>query len=443
MRNVIKLLLCAAILTGSTALAQDSVSHQRLAQRKLLAYRAARADAIRKLAERINGLNITSETTVADFVAESDTIETAMLAFLTGVREAGDPTYYEDGSCELTMEVTLETVIVNLKSIHDRYYHGDLLTVNDFDEMTVTNERAVLTETGMGVMPEEEGMIPVDSSTGSVDSRAYLRGRAAEFWDAHCTARGRLMAVRAARVEGIRRLAERIGGVVVDSETTVRDFVAESDYIDLATSTFLRGVRETRIRYMPNELIVEVEVEVTLQDVLVTIKSWLQRQQLGDTVMIERLEEAIVTTRERVIAETGMGVPPEQYLKNVTAELSAVIGMVASAPGWIHNTHRAVGVAAIDDTMANQAQARLMAFRAAELDARRKLAEELGGLLIRSNTTVHDFVAQNDTIRTRMLAFMQGARVLDETKTVLPDGSVEITVEIDLYPLWQLIIVNR
>ena len=184
-------------------------------------------------------------------------------------------------------------------------------------------------------------------------------------------------------------------------------------------------------------------MEVTLQDVLVTIKSWLERQQSGDAIMIQRLEEVIVTTRETVIAETGMGVPPEQYLKNVPAEVSAVVGMVASSPDWIHNTHRAVGMAAIDETMDNQAQARLMAFRAAELDARRKLAEELGGLLIQSSTTVQDFVAQNDTIRTRMLAFMQGARVLDETKTVLPDGSVEITVEIDLYPLWQLIIVNR
>ena len=248
MRNVITLVLCAAVLAGSMAWADDALSHQQLAQRELLAYRAARADAIRKLAERIKGLNITSETLVADFVAESDRIETAMIAFLTGVREKGDPTYYDDGSCELVMEVTIETVILNLKSIHDHYYHGDAVSINDFDQMTLTNERKVLTETGMGVMPPEEAIVPVGSDH-SVESRSYLYGAAGVFWDAHCTPQGRLMAVRAARIEGIRRLAERIGGVVIDSETTVQDFVAESDYIDLATNTFLRGIRETGVRY--------------------------------------------------------------------------------------------------------------------------------------------------------------------------------------------------
>jgi len=443
MRKVMILVACAAVLAGGLAWAQDAVEHQRLAQRKLLAYRAARADGIRKLAERIKGLNITSETTVADFVAESDRIDTAMTAFLTGVREKGDPKYYDDGSCELVMEVTIETVIINLRSIHDHYYHGDAIEIDDFDEMTLTNERKVLTETGMGVMPEEEEMIDVDSDVGSADSRAYLVGPAGDFWDAHCTAQGRLMAVRAARVEGIRRLAERIGGVVIDSETTVRDFVAQSDYIDLATNTFLRGVRETRVRYHDNELIVEVEVEVTLRDVLVSVLAWAETEIDGDDVRIEALEEIIVETRDRVLSETGMGVPPERYLKGDTDAVVGVIGMITAPPGWVHDIHRAVGMAAIDEDMDNEAQARLMAFRAAELDARRKLAEELGGLFIESDTTVQDFVTENDTIRTRMLAYMQGARVLDDTKEVLSDGSVEITVEIELYPLWRLIVVNR
>jgi len=437
------LVACAAVLAGGLAWADDAVSLQHQAQQKLLAYRAARADGIRKLAERIKGLNITSETTVADFVAESDRIDTAMTAFLTGLREKGDPKYYDDGTCEVVMEVTIETVIMDLKSIHDHYYHGDAIKIDDFDEMTLTNERKVLTETGMGVMPEEEKMVDVDSDVGSVDSRAYLVGPAGDFWDAHCTARGRLMAVRAARVDGIRRLAERIGGVVIDSETTVRDFVAESDYIDLATNTFLRGVRETRVRYHDNELIVEVEVEVTLRDVLVSVLAWVETEMDEGDVRIEALEEVIVETRDRVLSETGMGVPPEKYLKGDTEEVIGVIGMVSAPPDWVHDIHRAVGMAAIDEDMDNEAQARLMAYRAAELDARRKLAEELGGLLIESDTTVQDFVTQNDTIRTRMLAFMQGAHVLDASKKVLSDGSVEITVEIDLYPLWRLIVANR
>ena len=92
MKRFTTLLLGAALLAAWTvpAFAQDAVSEQKKAQNKLLAYRAARADAMRKLAERIKGLHITSETTVKDFVAESDQIQTAMQAFLMGAEEVGN-----------------------------------------------------------------------------------------------------------------------------------------------------------------------------------------------------------------------------------------------------------------------------------------------------------------------------------------------------------------
>ena len=76
-----KLILVAlsVSLMASWAMAADSLTEQQKAQNKLLAYRAARADALRKLGERIKGLHITSETTVKDFVTESDKIQTAMM----------------------------------------------------------------------------------------------------------------------------------------------------------------------------------------------------------------------------------------------------------------------------------------------------------------------------------------------------------------------------
>ena len=62
------LLAAAVVAVWSLPAGADAVSDKRRAQNKLLAYRAARADAIRKLAERIQGLTITSETKVKDFV---------------------------------------------------------------------------------------------------------------------------------------------------------------------------------------------------------------------------------------------------------------------------------------------------------------------------------------------------------------------------------------
>jgi hypothetical protein len=423
-------------LTAGVCLAQGgaSLSEQKKAQNKLLAYRAARVDAIRKLAERIKGLHITSQTYVKDFVAENDQINTALDAFLTGVRETGEPKYADDGTCSLTMEVPLETVITTLKSMYSAYYKGDKIKINDFSEMTQTNDVKMLTETGNGApRPEftqnDAAAVPAGAD---VNSAEYLSGAAKAYWMAHVTGQGRLMAVRAARVEGMRKLAERIGGIQIASETLVRDFVAESDKIQGVTQFFLQGAREGAIRYHENELIVEVEMEVTLQTVVANIRSYTEAHLKGDRVKLKQLDEYSQTVKNQVIREVGMGVPPEKYLKDVQmTQVTAAVQQFEKWPPLI----RAVGHAAMDTENENKVQAKLMAIRAAELDARRKLAEELDGLHITSNTTVRDFVAQSDDIRTSMMTFQQGGKVVEGSEKVASDGTVEVTVEINPQPL--------
>ena len=78
---------CVMLLVGmllmafaTPARAADAVTAKRAAQQKLLAYRAARADGIRKLAEQIRGMKLTATTTVRDFVTESDVIRTSLEA---------------------------------------------------------------------------------------------------------------------------------------------------------------------------------------------------------------------------------------------------------------------------------------------------------------------------------------------------------------------------
>ncbi len=435
--------IAIAVLVGAvTPAVADAVADKRAAQNKLLAYRAARADAIRKLAEQIKGLLITSETTVEDFVTTSDRIETAMTAYLSGMREVGKPQYMEDGTCEVVMEVTLQEIITTLKRFHRQYYKGDKIRHEEFDKMTVTNNRKVIRVTGNGVLNPELTEPPIsDVSGGNLSSLKHMSSAAKEYWLARCTGRGRLMAVRAARVDALRRLGERIRGVMITSRTSVQDFVAESDQIDVDMRAFIRGAKETGISYHENELIVEVEMQVALREILTTIQQWAREHYHGDKVTKSDFQKVIIRSKDKKVRETGMGVPPEKYLKDVTPGEQAVISLAGTAPGWATTTLSATGQAAIDTvTSTSAAQAKLMAMRAAELDARRKLAERINGLVISSQTTVQDFVAQRDDIRTSMLAFQQGARVLEDSKTILEDGTAEVTVEIDLKPLWRRII---
>jgi hypothetical protein len=433
----------AGLVFSLGAPAVQAQTAQQQAQAKLLAYRAARVDAIRKLSERINGLMISSETSVRDFVTESDQIETSMRAWLSGMKEVGEPRWMEDGTCEVTMEVTLEELVVRLKQFHKEYYKGNKVKVRDFESLTANVQEKTLSEIGMGAPrvyePLEASAETSRISGGNVMSLTHLRGEAKAWWLAHVMPQGRLMAVRAARVDAMRRLGERLGGVMIDSQTSVRDFVAESDQINTNMQTFLSGMRETAIRYHDAEPIVEVDLEVTYRTVLTNLKSWGEVHYRGGQVKMKKLEELIVKTRDEVLEETGMGVPPQRYMRDVDAVTVQVAETAMNAPGWVNDTLRATGFGVIEQDRP-AGQAKLMAYRAAELDARRKLAEQIEGLMITSETSVRDFVTENDQIETSMLTFQQGAHVVEGSQRVLEDGTAEVTVEIELRPLWNMVL---
>jgi hypothetical protein len=97
---------------------------------------------------------------------------------------------------------------------------------------------------------------------------------------------------------------------------------------------------------------------------------------------------------------------------------------------WDPITLRATGGGAPPDKSINPAQARLMTERAAKLDAYRNLLESAYGVAIRSNSNVRDFVLKNDTIRSRVEAYIRGAKVIDTRYH--NDGGVEVDMEVTL-----------
>lgn len=77
-------------------------------------------------------------------------------------------------------------------------------------------------------------------------------------------------------------------------------------------------------------------------------------------------------------------------------------------------------------------QQKLMAMRAAKIDAYRSLAEQVYGVQITSNSTVGSFAMQNDQIRASVDAFVRGAKVVSINS--IADGNFECTVELELPP---------
>ncbi|MFH1625512.1 MAG: LPP20 family lipoprotein [Pseudomonadota bacterium] len=100
------------------------------------------------------------------------------------------------------------------------------------------------------------------------------------------------------------------------------------------------------------------------------------------------------------------------------------------AINWSKRVITATGSGAPPPSVNNAAQARLMAKRAAILDARRNLLETVKGVRVDAKTTVQNFMTTSDVVVTRISGIVKLSRVI-KTR-YMSDGAVEVTVAMDL-----------
>lgn len=410
---------------GTHAWAQGVVNEQQ----KLLAKRAAEADAYRKLAEAVYGLEINSRTSVHDFVTESDEIRGTVDTFVKGVR-LGDPVFYEDGSCEVPAEVTVAKVIETLRTAYDRDYDGDSVKATDFESMSRRIEKRVIKAIGMGAprvdLPPE---VPEPALALIEPVPANLPGvppPIPDIWR-QVGPQARLMAIRAARMDAQRKLAERIKGLRLTARTQVRDFVAETDVIMTEMRSTLVGAEEVGTYLHHDELIAEVTMRVPTEQVITTIKKLHNRHYKGDDLEGADIEKRVKRVVKKDFSATGMGVPPARYVRGRSA---AMQGM----PHWAGDVLEAQGEGT--DPHMDTAQGRLKAARAAELDAKRKLAERIAGLTIQSETKVRDFVSEYDHISSQVSAVLVDV-VVKETE--FTGDSAKVTVALPGVRVWDVV----
>lgn len=424
--NVGLMVVVAGAIVCGAASAQDAVQS---AQNKLLARRAAEADCFRKLAETVYGVKITSETFVRDFVTESDEIRAALDMYVKGIK-LGKPRYYEDGTCEVDAEVTVAKLVTELKRIHTEHYRGRTVHTSDFEHIKESIQKEVIRVTGMGA-PREE--LPPELPAGVEDIITPLppgytpqRLSVPPIWRA-AGPQAKLMALRAARLDAMRQLLERIKGLRLTSDTLVRDFITEYDEIATRAQGIVIGASEVR-RYLHNdELIAEVTMEVPVEKVVERIRELHTEYYRGRSVTTTDIVNIKRTIKRNVIEATGSGVPPARYVSKATA---AGYDM----PSWIGAEISATGEGTTENP--GTAQGKLMAIRAAEVAALRKLAEQVYGLQVSSNMSVRGFVTQYDEITTQVDAAIRGAVF---SNPVYSDGVARVTASIRAADVWRVV----
>jgi hypothetical protein len=430
---------CAAVLSVALAAAAAGAGDagaERPEQRT--SYLAARADGVQKLAERVLALSLTAGQTVRDFIQDADAGHGALVAFLSCLPETDRPTYADDGACELEMAVSLEAVQGLLRHLHRRNYKGRKFQAAAFGRMGALNHVKVIKVTGAGAARGE--FADVEAASPGPQGGLRLPSAAEKFWAAHCRAAARRGAARDARLAAVRRLGERIRDLHITAGATLRQFLAECDDPNVDPRTFLKGARTRCLRYHHDALIVEAEIELPLRTVYASLRSWARRHFRGDRAHLQRLEELTIRAEDTLLAETGLGVPPEKDWLDATARIRKAAALARAMPPWATRSLRAMGTAEVDAAATEKPAARATALRMAEADARLKLAEQIRRLRLSAQVTVGDQAAENDELVASLRAFQQSARVPAADKRFADSGTAEAAVEIELKPLWNAIL---
>ena len=122
----------------------------------------------------------------------------------------------------------------------------------------------------------------------------------------------------------------------------------------------------------------------------------------------------------------------KQKILGLTAAFLLLLCSVALAAGADFELNRveADGFGLPPEYSTSEAQARLMARRAAISDAQRNLAEQIAGVQVDSETTVQNLQISSDTIKTRVSALLKGAKVISES---YEDGAYHVVMALPLY----------
>jgi len=330
--------LAGVFLVAGYAWGQREVETQ--AQAKLLALRAAQVDAYRNLAETVKGFQLDSETTVRDFIVQNDEIRAELHTSLQGAYVI-DTRYLESGLVEVDVAIKAKSLPRGLR----RRLRG-------------LGEE--IRATGAGAPPLITEKIDISELPPWVEDTFTATGRGAPPADVP-EDQAKLLALRAAKVDALRNLAEMVEGLELDARTRVRDFVVGEDRIYTEVHAFVWGA----------------EVK-----------------------------------EERILADGSAEVEVERDL----SPLCQIIG---------YGPYRELEFGYPFD-----AQAKLLALRAAKVDALRNLLETIRGVRIDARTTVKDFLTQHDEIRTQVEGRIRGVRVIQER--VLPSGIAEVDMELSV-----------
>ncbi len=392
---------------------------------------AARGAAVEKLLGRIGKLKMGAEgkNTLNDLLADDAAMKTVVISYLSSLETKGEPEYSGDRDKKCT--VTLEASVADLQQVLGENflaYRGKKFKAEDVVILTKQNGDETLSETAVGEADPKKWLPDGDAVAVGMDGylhESLLTGEAEKYWDAHCTAEGRLDAVKKARKRAVDSLLRQVEELKVNGGITVRDIVGDSwgdaELIEELTS----GARETTVLYYRSVPVVEVTAEMRLRGFFASLRSWAKTHG-KDKAVIESLMRLALNAEDKKCTATGIAAVDKEGLKDADKD-KKIAGVLIAADAF-----RDFG-GYVSKTLIGENS------RPLRVNAIALVAMKISKAEIASKLTVGEYAAKNAAFDRTFIEFLQ----LVKTTEVANEGDKpEITAGIDMTPLNRALIYH-
>ncbi|MBM3887640.1 MAG: hypothetical protein FJ388_00795 [Verrucomicrobia bacterium] len=275
-------------------------------QKRLEAIRVADVDAMRLLVERVCGVQLTSDTTIHDLLLASDDIASEVERTIRGVSTTEEPKYLKDGSLQVVRAVKLREVLdVLTAKLKTKTSETGVITQEELLKFERKHQDTVVDVMGNGALPDSEGL-------------------------------KKIQAKRAAEIDAYRKLLERLMGVQITSQTSVKKCVLESDFIGARAAEWVKGAKPVKIEY-ERDGSCEVSMQIKFTEIFRVIKKYTKTGvDAQDWVKIE------TEYADKTFTEIGRGAPRPVGYKPGAAEMAAWPTSVDQALGKPFNETRII-----------------------------------------------------------------------------------------------------
>ncbi len=391
-----------------------------------LGMRAAQADALRRLTDRILTARLPGGRSVGDALDPAGSEGIALRVALRSARVVGLPRTYSDGVTEVDVEIALADVQREVA----RLVGGDPAAPLFLADLEAQAVGGVLRATGAGRPPDEvpeEVVRRVVRAPREAFPEAFPIG-----WEAVAPS-GRIQAACDARIRAYQAITSRVRDLEVTAGATLGEQIKENYPAEVRLDTFLRSlpVRD-RPRFMPDR-IAEIEVAAPVANLIELLKGLRSLLPAEERWTDATLDQLSVRLKADHVPVVGRGMPASEFIREGPGQERP-----PSAPEWVDRILEARGQADVPDDVEDAERTHVLAARAAETEAQNALAAQVNALRLTDELTVGGLAAKDETFARDRDTFLRSARIVHSQP--LDAKRWEVTLRL---PLERLYVVSR